>query len=197
MATSAALIEVLMKRHTEVERADWPAYRMVYNVGLFAALADEDLWACSEAVSFARTAWHGRFHAKHLAVLMYETPHDLSQMLGPRFDNSIVALDLDKPWLDRSHAILAKIEAFRERNKTVLGEIRNNVGAHREQRAVEQVRVFAAIDPLRMLAIAIELAEPLSELMVFVKNLVTYMHNPVVMLMHGAKMVDRFRTASS
>lgn len=194
LATSAALIEVLMKRHTEVERTEWPAFRMVYNIGLFTALADEDLWACSEAVGFARTAWHRRFHAKHLAVMMYETPHDLSQMLGPRFDVCIIDLDLNKPWLDRSHAILAKVEAFRERNKAVLGEIRNNVGAHREQRAVEQVRVFAAIDPSRMLAMAVELSEPLRELMTFVKDLVTYMHNPAVMLMHGAKMADRART---
>ena len=112
-AVSEDLATVLRERLAEVERAYWPAYRVVYNVGLFAALIDQDIWACSEAVVFARSAWHRRFHAKHLAVLLVEAAEDLTEMLAKEYDDSLRSLGLDDPWLDGRRAIHKKISGFR------------------------------------------------------------------------------------
>lgn len=188
---SENLIATLRARCEEAKRADSKTYLGLYNTGLFIALLNRDIVTYNESIFFARSEWHRQFHARNLAVLLYETAEDLPQLLGKNYRLWLSDIDLDKSWLDSLGAITAKLAQFKINHSAFLKEVRNYVGAHREHDSLAQINVLDYLNYLDIYKLAGDLFVPIRDLVDFNIKLLNYMHNPAVMLKHASKTVGR------
>jgi len=189
-----SLAKTLRTRCDESARSNWVHYRQLYNVGLFVVLADRDIFGFNESMFFARSEWHRQFHARGLAVLLYELSEDLPQLLGKEYREALKELGIGEIWFKELNAIGKKLSTFRNKNKDFLYEVRNYVGAHRHQDAVMQLDAMMKIDTLDIYKIAVELNEPINELVSFYGLLLKYMHNTIVKIRYIGKKLDREAT---
>jgi hypothetical protein len=188
---SEELITQLRARCGEASRAGSETYLGIYNAGLFIALLNRDIATYNESIFFARSAWHRQFHARNLAVLLYEATEDLPQLLGKSFRSWLGDLELDQTWLDSLGKITGQIAQFKRSHSTFLGDVRNYVGAHREHDSLSQLSVLDGLDPLVVYGLAADLSAPLNQLASYYTKLLTHMHNPAVMLKQACKISGR------
>jgi hypothetical protein len=181
-----SLKQTLRTRCEEASRANSTSYRGLYNVGLFVALLDQDISAFSECIYFARSEWHRQFHARNLAVLLFEGAEDLPELLGKQYRAWLKEIAAD-PLIDPLNQIHSKLTSFQKKHGPFLKEVRTYVGAHRDHDSLAQIDLmsrFAALDVYRLGA---EFTVPLRELVDFYMKLLTHMHNPIVMLKAAAR----------
>jgi hypothetical protein len=188
---SEELIRLMRSRCEEAQQANWNSYFGLYNVGLFVALLNKDITTYNESIFFARSAWHRQFHARNLAVLLYETTEDLPQLLGKSFRAWLTDIDLGQAWLDSLGRITSQIALFKSSHSSFLKDVRNYIGAHREHESLAQISMLESLDPLVVYKLAGDLAVPVNDLVGFYIKLLTYMHNPAVMLKQACRAVDR------
>lgn len=188
---SDSLITSLRSRCEEAKRAGSEAYFGIYNAGLFVVLLDRDIGTYNESILFSRSKWHRQFHARNLAVLLYEAADDLPQLLGKSYRGWLVDLELDQAWFDALGEITKKISLFKKDHSSFLNDVRNYVGAHRDQDALSQANMLDGLDPLVIYKLAGELWIPVRALAGYNIKLLEYMHNPAVMLKHACKVADR------
>lgn len=184
---SEHLIATLRTRCEESQRADLYTYLGLYNTGLFVALLNRDMATYSESIFFARSAWHRQFHARNLAVLLYETAEDLPQLLGKNYRSWLTDIELDKNWLDSLGTITTQLAQFKSNHSAFLKDVRNYVGAHREHDSLAQINMLESLNALEIYRLAGDLFVPVRKLVEFNTKLMTYMHNPTVMLRYVAK----------
>jgi len=187
-----SLIKTLKARCDEASRANVPAYIGVYNAGLFVVLLEQDVSAYSEAIFFARSEWHRQFFARGLAVLLHEGATDLPELLGKQYRQWLADLELGPEWIGKLNEIGSQLNGFRKSHAEFLKKVRNYVGAHRDHNASIQLDVMGGFKAIDVYAIGAEFSEPLRHLADFYMQLLTYIHNPVVMLHHVAKTRGRF-----
>ncbi|MBI5675705.1 MAG: hypothetical protein HZC48_07790 [Nitrospirae bacterium] len=184
------LIVVLKQRCDEATRANVPAYLGVYNVGLFIALLEQDISAYSESIFFAKSEWKRQFFARGLAVLLHEGAEDVSQLLGKQYRNWLNVLELDDNWITALNEINAKLSQFQKNNSRFLKKVRNYVGAHRDHNASTQLDILSDLKAIEVYRLGAEFSEPLRNLVTFYTQLLTYMHNPAVMLHQASKVTS-------
>lgn len=189
LSESKALQDTLKQRCDEASRANVQTYLGVYNVGLFVALLEQDISAYSEAIYFGRSEWHRQFFARGLAVLLHEAAEDLPELLGKEYRVWLCDLDLDASWLDRLGAIRAKINVFRKSHTSVLTEIRNYVGAHRDHDASAQIELLGRLKAIDVYRLGAEFSQPLRDLISFYTELLAHMHDSRVMIRQIAKTI--------
>jgi hypothetical protein len=163
------------------------AYADVYNVALFIALAERDTSAYSEAIFVARSEWHRQFHARGLAVLLFELSEDLPELLGGKYRARMRELSLEPSWFDRLNEATAKLAAFRREHTAFLKRVRTYVGAHRDHDAVAQLEVLTSLGPLDVYSLAPKLSVPLRELIAFNTELLGHLGKPSVVLQQLSK----------
>jgi hypothetical protein len=182
LSASESLKAALKSCYEKATQAKLPSYQGIYNVGLFLALLEQDISAFSESILFARTAWHRRFHARNLAVLLYEASEDLPALLGRDFRAWITKLTIGSSWLDSLNGISKKLSNFHKTHGRFLKEIRIYIGAHREHDAILQMSVMEKLDALEVYRRGAELSEPLRELVAYYIGLLKYLNNPMIMV---------------
>jgi hypothetical protein len=185
---SDALTKILRSRCDDARRADSEAYRGLYNVGLFVVLLERDISAYSESIFFARSEWHRQFHARGLALLLHEAAEDLPQLLGKQYRQWMRDLNLGEVWFDALNSIGKKLSCFRKAHGDFLYDVRNYVGAHRDHDAITQIDTMAKFNSIDVYRLAAELSEPVRDVVAFYTRLLQYMHNPIVMIRHVARM---------
>jgi hypothetical protein len=185
---SEALTKTLRSRCEEACRANSDAYRGLYNVGLFVVLLERDISAYSESIFFARSEWHRQFHARGLAVLLHEAAEDLPQLLGKQYRQWMKDLNLGEPWFNALNSIGKKLSSFRKIHGDFLYDVRNYVGAHRDHDAMTQLDTMTKFNSIDIYRLAAELSEPVRDIVAFYTRLLQYMHNPIVMIHHVARM---------
>jgi len=184
---SEGLIASLRARCEEAKRANSQAYLGIYNAGLFVALLNRDMTTYNESIFLARSKWHRQFHARNLAVLLYETAEDLPQLLGKNYRACLTDLELGQDWLDALGEITSQIVQFKSSHSVFLKDVRNYVGAHREHNSIAQLTMLDSLDPLVVYKLAGELFAPVRKFIDYNIKLLNYMHNPAVMLRHACK----------
>ena len=182
-----SLLQTLKQRCDEATRGNVPTYIGIYNVGLFIVLLEQDISAYSESIFFARSGWHRQFFARGLAVLLYEGAEDLPQLLGKKYREWLVDLELDSQWITALNDIGTKLSWFRKSHGDFLSNVRNLVGAHKDHNTSAQLDVLANLEAMDVYRLGAEFSEPLRNLVDFYIRLLTYMHNPAVMLRQVAK----------
>ena len=166
------------------------SYYGLYNVSLFTALLQRDIETYSEAIFMARSEWHRKFHSRNLAVLLYEAAEDLPQLLGKDYRNWLTDIGLTQQQ-SRLNTITRQIAKFKDTHSHFLKEIRNYVGAHREQNSLAQLNCMDSMDSLQVYRVAAELGPSIKALIDYQTDLLKFMHNPSVMLDNAIKHVQR------
>jgi hypothetical protein len=184
------LIVTLKQRCDEATLANVPAYVGVYNVGLFIVLLEQDISAYNESIFFAKSEWKRQFFARGLAVLLYEGVEDVLQLFGKQYRDWLNILELNERWIRALNEASSKLSQFRKKHSHFLSKVRNYVGAHRDHNASTQLDILSDLKAIEVYCLGAEFSEPLRELCTFYTNLLTYMHNPAVMLHQVAKVTS-------
>lgn len=181
-AASASLQQTLKDNHDKAVAANVKAFAGIYNVGLFTAIAEQDISTYSEELVHARSEWHRKFHARGLAVLLAELMEDLPELLGKQYRRWLIEIELDDSWMQRLNGISKDVGAFRRAHEPFLLEVRNYIGAHRDHNASAQHEQLVALDPIAVFRLAGQFSGPLRELIAFYTDLIAYMGRPNVII---------------
>lgn len=119
--------------------------------------------------------------------LLYEGAEDLPQLLAKKYREWLADLELDSQWVTALNDIGAKLSRFRKSHSDFLSNVRNLVGAHKDHNASAQLDVLVNLKAADVYRLGAEFTEPLRDLVDFYIRLLTYMHNPAVMLRQVAK----------
>ncbi|MGR4869435.1 hypothetical protein ACIPRI_11275 [Variovorax sp. LARHSF232] len=187
LSTSRKLQKTFKNNIEKARTYRLPTYEGVFNVGLFIAIAEQDLSTYAESILHGRSQWHRKFHARGLAVLLYELAEDLPELLGKNYRKWLIELGLGDEWLDRLNAITKSIAAFRRAHEPFLLKVRNYVGAHRDHDAYAQLEVLEGLDVLEVFGLAPLLSSPLDQLVVFNIDLNRYLSKYNVILAQMAR----------
>ncbi len=180
------LKQTLRARCEEATRASSKTYRGLYNVGLFVALLEQDISAFSECIYFARSDWHRQFHARNLAVLLFEGAEDLPELLGKEYRAWLKEISADT-LVDHLNQIHSKFSSFQRKHGPFLKEVRTYVGAHRDHDSLVQLELMSRFTALDVYRLGAEFSVPLRELINFYMKLLAHMHDPLVMLQAAAR----------
>lgn len=181
-AASASLKRTLKSNGEKALAIGLPSYAGVYNVALYVAIAEHDLCTYAEELVFARSEWHRKFHARGLAVVMFEVAEDLPELLGKQYRAWLRELDAPSTQIERLNAIGKSLSAFRKAHEPFLANVRNYVGAHRDHDAFVQLEVLEKLDVLEVFRLAPELSKPINALVSLHTDLLEFMGKPTVML---------------
>ena len=121
-------------------------------------------------------------------MLLHEAAEDLPQLLGKEYRQWLKELELGEAWFEALNSIGKKLSAFRKAHGDFLHDVRNYVGAHRHHDAITQLDTMDRFKAIEVYRLAGELSEPVRDMVAFYTRLLQYMHNPVVMLCHVAKL---------
>lgn len=182
LAASASLQQTLKINGDKAHAAGIASYRGIYNVALYVAIAEQDLATYSEALVFARSEWHRKFHARGLAVLLFEVAEDLPELLGKQYRQWLKDLKAPEIYLERLNGIGKSINTFRKAHEPFLARVRNYVGAHRDHDAYTQFEVLEKLDVLEVFRMAPQLSEPVRSLIALHSDLLQHMAKPAVIL---------------
>lgn len=182
LVVSASLQRTLKANCDKAKAHNLPTYVGIYNVGLFIAVAEQDVSTYSEAIVFARSEWHRKFHARGLAVLLLELSEDLPELLGKKYRNWLSELELGSEWTERLNNIGRQLSSFRKEHTPFLRRVRNYIGAHRDHDASTQLELIDSLDVLEVFRLGALLSVPLRGLMDFYTDLLAHMGRPSVIL---------------
>ena len=138
--------------------------RIVFNVGLYVLLLDQDLAFFTDDLVCAIGDRKRAFLAKHEAVLLYEAAEDLPQLLGKEFRDAVNALGATPEQLQRVNEASSDLNQFWRKEREFLGRIRNVLAAHRDHDTLRYVESLENLKPMEVMARAVELSPLLDRL---------------------------------
>ena len=182
LAASASLQKTLKVCGEKAKATGLPSYAGIYNVALYIAIAEHDLTTYGEALLFARSDWHRRFHARGLAVLLFEVAEDLPELLGRQYRQWLSEIEAPDAFIEHVNAMGKLLSAFRKTHEPFLRSVRNYIGAHRDHDAFAQYDLLAKLDPVAVFRLAPELSVPIRGLIALHTDLLHFMSKPSVIL---------------
>lgn len=156
--------------------------KKVHNVGLYILILDRDLTTLSWDMMHANDSWRMNFISRQMAVFLYEAAEDLPQMLGHEYREVLRSLGVNDEMFQQLNQISKTLSSYRSKNEKFLKKIRVFVGAHRDHRAGEQLRILESIKPLELYALVGDFYEPLNELVRFQTRLTILVGDRKVLL---------------
>ena len=126
---------------------------------------------------FSTPGWKQNFTARQLAILLYETSHDIVAILGKEFRDSLDSISADPEMGTRLNAISKQFNSFKNENQELLHTLRNFVGAHRDRDAEKQLEIIEKVDLLQVLKLAERFYLPIRELVGFLTDMMLGMAN--------------------
>ena len=125
-----------------------------------------------------------KYVARQLAVLLYEASNDLPNLLGKEFRGSLKTLLLSGEDLTEFNRITKNLNQFKKSNRLLLNELRNFVGAHRDNDAGKQLEIIEKIDLLQMMGLAGDLYAVMNVLIPFLTKLTLMLGDWQVLIKH-------------
>jgi len=182
LAASAGLQRTLKVHGEQAKTKGLESYSGIYNVALYIAIAEHDLTTYGEALLFARSDWHRKFHARGLAVLLFEVAEDLPELLGKQYRQWLTEIEAPEAFVERLNAIGKSLSTFRKTHEPFLLNVRNYVGAHRDHDAFAQYDLLEKLDPTAVFRLGPELSVPIRGLISLHTDLLHFMGKPSVIL---------------
>jgi len=186
---TADIVSSLKKQCEEAVTHGLKNHAVIYNAGLFVVLLEQDLSAYSTALYYANSKYHQQFAARGMAVLLYEGAEDIPTVFGKNYREALRDLQLADSWLQALNASIAGFNKFKQEHTTFLKDIRNYVGAHREQNSLAQLKVLENLDHMAVYRLGATFSEPLRSLVNFQIALLRYVKHPTVLLSEAVKAV--------
>jgi hypothetical protein len=125
-----------------------------------------------------------------MAVLLYGGAEDIPSVFGKTYRNALRELGLGKSWFDALNSATAELNEFKRDHAEFLKEIRNYVGAHREQDAVRQLVILEKLGHMEVYHLAAKFSKPLRVLVTFHTALLHYMKHPGVLFQEAIKVAN-------
>lgn len=184
-------IAIVRKRYEEALRAGASNFVEIHNVSVYVLLFDEDLSAYSQDFFLANTHRRHRFVARHLASLLYEGCQDLPSLIGSKYREALRAVDYPNDWRTELNAISASFNLFKQQHEDVLHDIRNIVGAHKDNMAAKQLAILDQVDPITIYRLAAAFTDPLIKLLGFQARVTAHLGKARVMLKEVAASLSK------
>lgn len=191
LRVTADIVASLKKQCEDAETHGLKNHAVIYNAGLFVVLLEQDLSAYSTALYYANSKYHQQFAARGMAVLLYEGAEDIPTVFGKNYREALRDLQLADSWLQALNTSTAGFNKFKQEHATFLKDIRNYVGAHREQNALAQLKVLESLDHMAVYRLGATFSEPLRSLVNFQIALLQYVKHPAVLLSEAVKAVEQ------
>jgi hypothetical protein len=149
--------------------------RTIHNVALYALLLDQDLFEFNRDMVMATSNRRRGFVARHLAVLLYEGTHDLPELLGRDYRESLQNVRVPAELIEELNEVSSAFNRFKDQHQTTLSAIRNAVAAHREHDVKLQLNLLDSIKPIAILKLAADFSAPLNKLVALQTKLTVHL----------------------
>jgi predicted YcjX-like family ATPase len=189
-----ATIQSVRKLYEDAVRAGASNFSKLHNVSLYVLLFDEDLTAYSQDYFLANTNRRHRFVARHLASLVYEGTRNLPSLIGGDYRMALTAVEYPGDWQKELNSISAAFNLFKQQHSPSLQDIRNIVGAHKDEDAAKQLAILDKVDPLTIYRLGSEFSEPLRSLLALQARVTAHLARPKVMLKEVARHLPTLHT---
>lgn len=183
-------IRVIRSNHDKAKQHELPHFQRIYNVGLYLLLFEYDFSILKNDALFSIRDWKKNFVARQIAVLLYETAHDLPELLGKDFRISLETLPLsDSDW-ETLNKSTKQINKFKNEHRELLNKLRNFVGAHRDKDAVKQLEIIEQADLFKLMELAGQFYSAINELLPFMAKITFMLGSHKTILKHLAASRD-------
>ena len=177
-------IKAVRGGYERAKKNEMPHFQRIHNAGLYVLLIEYDMAILKNDALFALRNWKKNFVARQFAVLLYEAADDLPELLGKEFRESLKTLPLSDAEWACFNGIMKKINKFKQEHRGLLNELRNFVGAHRDQDAGKQLEIIEKVDLLKLMEISGQFYEAFRELMPFLARITLLLGDWKVILKH-------------
>lgn len=143
-------------------------FERVYDVSLYILTFEYDILFLKQSILFCVNDWKKKLYARLLAIQLYEASMDFPKILGRDFRKSLSCIGILDDEMEKLNLIMKKINRFKIKNKDILSDIRNYVGAHRDNRGIKQLEIIEEIDPLEIMKVTAELYQFIKPLISFI-----------------------------
>jgi len=162
-----AALETCTESRRKAEMHGFPRMVSLYNLGQYALLCNYDLTVLAHDILLTDDPNRRKAYARYLAMTLYESVNDLTQLMGKDFREEVLSLFDEPSWKAKSGQISKGFNEFKKLHAQNLSYIRNIGAGHREQDAAKQLAVINSIDPLEMCRITGDFVQWLEALIQF------------------------------
>ncbi|MGB7207250.1 MAG: hypothetical protein WBD27_01190 [Pyrinomonadaceae bacterium] len=155
-------------------------FRKIFNLAFYALLFDQDLAYFTDAIVQAVGDRRRRFMAKNEAILLYEVAQDFPHMLGKDFRQAVSNIGAPSNIISDLNNVSSDLNRFWQQHKNYLGNIRNNLAAHREKDSLKYSEMLESLNPLAIMKIAAEFSQLLERLVATIVQLMQLTADPNV-----------------
>jgi hypothetical protein len=155
----------------------WATHRVIWNACLYINLVSHDLSLIVYDLTYERDEWKRNFHARALALLLYEIAEDIPAVLGKEFHAALRTLDVPKDTQAALRAASKRNSEFWDEHRPLLKEIRTTAAAHRDLDAMKVLDVIDGIDLLALHGLGVSLGNVLLELGAAAQPILTFTAN--------------------
>lgn len=139
------------------EASGQPSVILIANALQFTLMFNADLHVVLIGFLDAGFSWRERFYARQTALIAHEGFQDFPQLFGGDFRNAIRELELSATAVGELDSALAELRPIRRSYENLVADIRNNITAHRDIDAGEQLSQILALEPAELREVAISL----------------------------------------
>jgi len=155
----------------------WTTHRAIWNGCLYINVVSHDLSLIVYDLTYERDTWKRSFHARALALLLYEIAEDIPAVLGKKFHAALRSLDVPKEMQVALRAACKKTSEFWDEHRPLLKEIRTTAAAHRDHDAMKVLGVIDGMDLFALHGLGLNLGNVLLELGAAAQPILTFTAN--------------------
>ncbi len=179
-------IRAIRSNHDAAKKYELPHFQRIYNVGLYVLLFEYDFAILKNDALFSIRRWKKNFVARQMAVLLFEAANDLPELLGKDFRKSLETLPLSELDWENLNRSTKQINKFRNEHREFLNELRNFVGAHRDNDAIKQLEIIEKADIFKLMDMAGHFYLGFGELLPVVARIISLLGDQRTILKHMA-----------
>jgi hypothetical protein len=138
------------------------AHAEIWNVAFFLNMAAHDISILVLQLASEHEPWTRKLTARHLALAVYETAEDMTQLLGKPARDALQRLDLLESQGRRLRTNRKPLDSYWQANEALLKEIRVVSIAHREHDGAALFEAINKINVHQILKLGIELGKILN-----------------------------------
>ena len=134
------------------------------NAFQFCMICDLDVSILHRDLLMATEPWRQKLYARLLAMTLFESVEDITQLLGKEFRKNLDRAITKNDYKQKLNPIVKALNGFKNKHEHDFRDIRNNAVAHRDQNVERQLATIEKIDPEMVERLSFEFMELLSPL---------------------------------
>lgn len=177
-------IKSIRLQYDVTKKKRMPHFLCIFNLSLYVLVFEYDFTILRTDALFAIRLWKKQFIARQMAILLYEVSHDLPNLLGKDFRESLKTISLPESEWNELNRISKALNKFKNEQHDFLNELRNFVGAHRDNDAGKQLEIIEKIELLEMMKIGEKFYDAFRDLIPFLTRIIMQLTDYKIILKH-------------